>query len=160
MSTQTESGAPLAAPNAGELDVYSVLYAERQGENRPLRLKEVFERVCQRRREFNEQEPALTTVSTHLRSLLEKGLAEETTPGAASRPGLSTRGSMTPPTRSPNTSYRALHTPGEVLMTTYQGLAAAYPDKLEALIDFGAALGLSEEAMKQLRKLVSQERPR
>jgi hypothetical protein len=47
-----------------------------------------------------------------------------------------------------------------VLLTTYQGLAAAYPDRLEALVDFGKALGLSGEGMKQLRRLVAQERGR
>src|SRR5688572_177869 len=118
-----QGGAPLDGPNAGELDVYSVLWAERLGKDQPLRLSEVHDRVKERRRSFGEAEPALTTVSTHLRALVHKGLAEETT--ARPGPGPRVRGGLTPPTRSPNTGYRALHTPGDVLRTTYQGLAAA-----------------------------------
>src|SRR5262245_20021177 len=102
--------APLEAPNAGELDVYSVLWQERQGDDRPLQLSEVYRRVCERRRGFGEPEPALTTVSTHLRGLHRKQLVEELVgPSAAARPAVRTRGGLTPPTRSPLTSYRALH---------------------------------------------------
>src|SRR5256885_548796 len=86
---QTTGGAPLEAPNAGELDVYSVLFAERGGEGRPLQLSEVFRRGCAGR-----------------------------------------------------------------------GLAAAYPDRLDALLDFARALELSEQAMRQLQELIAAERAR
>lgn len=157
--------APLAAeapdlepPNAGELDVYSVLYAERAvGPDHPLQLSEVFRRVCERRRRFGEVEPALTTISTHLRSLVRKKLADETTARSA-RPSVRTRGGLTPPTRSPLTSYRARHTPGVVLHSTFRGLAETYPDRLDALVDFGQALGLSVEALRRLAEVVAREK--
>jgi hypothetical protein len=154
--------APLEAPNAGELDVYSVLWAERQGDNRALQLSEVYRRVCERRRQFGEPEPALTTVSTHLRGLVRKQLAEEVLGASSSapRPPVRTRGQLTPPTRSPLTSYRALHSPGEVLRMTYRGLAAAYPDPPDALLDFARALELSDEAQSQVREVVEQEKQR
>jgi predicted transcriptional regulator len=155
---------PLEAPNAGELDVYSVLWAERCGDNHPLQLSEVHRRVCQRRRGFGEPEPALTTVSTHLRGLVRKELADEVhaTRTSAPPPSARSRGSYTPPTRSPLTGYRARHAPGEVLLTTFRGLAAAYPEgqRLEALLDFARALDLSAEGMRQLRELIDAEHAR
>jgi hypothetical protein len=160
----SESGSgsvPLESPNAGELDVYSVLWAERQGEDRVLQLSEVYRRVCERRRTFGEAEPALTTVSTHLRGLLRKGLIEEVggaRKGEPDRP-VRTRGNVTPPTRSPLTAYRALHPPGEVLATTYAGYAASYPpgQRLQALLDFARALRLSADGMRRLQELVEAE---
>jgi predicted transcriptional regulator len=153
---------PLEAPNAGELDVYSVLWAERQGDDQAMQLSEVYRRVCERRRRFGEPEPALTTVSTHLRGLVRKALAEEVMGAStAARPAaVRTRGGLTPPTRSPLTSYRVLHSPGEVLLTTFRGLAASYPDKLDALLDFARALEVSEESLRQLRELIDREKAR
>jgi predicted transcriptional regulator len=159
--TESAPAVPLEAPNAGELDVYSVLWAEQQRDNQALQLSEVYRRVCERRRRFGEPEPALTTVSTHLRGLVRKNLAQEVTAAStAARLTVRTRGGLTPPTRSPLTSYRALHAPGEVLLTTYLGLAASYPDKLDALLDFARALEMSEEAMRQLRELIDKEKAR
>src|SRR5438067_873021 len=78
------AGAELPAPNAGELDVLGVLWLEKQSGDRPLQLGEVYRRVCERRRHYLEPEPALTTVSTHLRNMVAKGLIEEV---AAARHG-------------------------------------------------------------------------
>src|SRR5207253_1576810 len=101
---------------AGELDVLGVLWAEQHGDDQALQLSEVYRRVCERRRAFGEAEPALTTVSTHLRNLVDKQLIEETlrrgAPPAPTRGMVRTRGGVTPPTRSPFTSYRATHAPG------------------------------------------------
>jgi hypothetical protein len=134
----------LEAPNAGELDVYSVLWAERRDEDRPLQLSEVYRRVCERRRSFGEPEPALTTIATHLRRLTGKRLIEELAAlrrPAGEQPPVRVRGGYTPPTRSPLTSYRSLHTPGDVLYSTFCGLGAAYPpqERLQALIDLRTA---------------------
>lgn len=152
----------LEAPSAGELDVLGVLFAERQKEDRPLQLSEVHGRVCQRREEFGEAKPALTTVSTHLRNLVSKNLIEEVTrEGAVPTRGNAprTRGGMTPPTRSPLTSYRALHEPGAVLSSTFRGLAAAYPDKdrLRMLIDVAQSLDVADEVLKKLEAIVLAE---
>src|SRR5260370_28870849 len=102
-------------------------------------------RVCERRRQFGEQEPALTTTSRQLKSLSEKRLIGTGVPTAAPRPPVRTRGGYTPPSRPSASSYRALHGPGEVLLTTFRGLAAAYPEerRLDALLDFARALGVS-----------------
>jgi hypothetical protein len=37
-------------------------------------------------------------------------------------------------------------------------LAATYPDKLDALMDFARALDLSDEALGQLRELIEREK--
>jgi hypothetical protein len=152
---------PRQAPGAGELDVLGVFWAEQPGEQRSLQLSEVYRKVCERRRQFGEAEPALSTVSTHLRKLVAKGLLEESStsrPVARDQP-IRFRGGYTPPTRSPFTSYRVRYRPGEVLGTTFQGLAAAYPpaQRLEALIDFARALGVSGRLLDGLGRLVAEE---
>jgi predicted transcriptional regulator len=157
-----ELALPLEAPNPGELDVLGVLWIERQGENRPLQLSEVYRRVCERRRQFGEPEPALTTVSTHLRGLTGKKLVEEVAAARAQavRQPIRTRGGYTPATRSPLTSYRAAYRPGEVLHTTFQGLASAYPpgQRGDALVDFARALGFGEATLRKLEQFVAEER--
>lgn len=153
----------LDAPSTGELDVLGVLWAERCGENRPLQLSEVHARVSRRRVEFGEPVPALTTVSTHLRNLVEKKLIQEVVRGGApAGPRPRTRGGMTPPTRSPLTSYQALHEPGLVLRSTLCGLAAAYPDdaRLQILVDLAQALDVTDNTLKKLEALVQAEMAR
>lgn len=163
-ATSTE----LPAPNAGELDVLAVLWRERAAGGQPLQLSEVHRRVSERRRAFREAEPATTTISTQLRSLLAKGLIEETTVGqqpteapAHGRP-VPVRGGMRPASRSPLTSYQALHQPGEVLRGMFTGLAEAYPPeaphRLDALLDFAAVLGLPDEVLQRLLAFVEDER--
>src|SRR5436190_1615294 len=83
-------------------DGHSILWAERQGTDRPLKLSEVYDKVCKRRNEFGDALPALSTVSTHLRGLTRKHLIEEV---AAPREleklsAVPTRGTP-PPSRSP-----------------------------------------------------------
>jgi hypothetical protein len=161
--------AALPAPNAGELDVLAVLWQEAEGEGRLLQLSEVYRRVCERRRRYGEPEPALTTVSTHLRKLaVEKGLIEEVVPARGGGPAaaagapIRTRGSYRPPTRSPLTSYRARHGPAEVLRSTLYGLAEAYPPtaqrRLDALLDFAQVLGLPAPTLQKLTRLIEAER--
>jgi hypothetical protein len=152
----------LEAPSAGELDVLSVLWHEQLGDNQLLQLSEIHRRVCERRRQFGEPEPALTTTSGQLRSLSDKKLIG---PGATQgsgtpRPPLRTRGGYTPPSRASAASYRALHGPGEVLFTTFRGLAAAYPEekRLDALLDFARALGVSDACLRGLQEVVGRER--
>jgi hypothetical protein len=150
----------LEAPNAGELDVLHVLWREQLGDNQALQLSEIHRRVCERRRDFGEPEPALTTTSSQLKSLSEKKLIGSGTPSAAPRPVVRTRGGYTPASRATASSYRALHGPGAVLLTTFRGLAAAYPEeqRLDALRDFARALGVSEECLRGLQEVVARER--
>jgi hypothetical protein len=151
-----------AAPNAGELDVLAVLWEEGQGAGAPLQLHDIWARVCERRRQFGEPLPAMTTVSTHLRNLVGKKLIEDFTatrpPAAAGQPVQPPRfrGGYTPRTKSPHTSYRALYEPGEVLSTTFRGLAQAYPPAARpaALVDFARAMGLPESTLRALKQLV------
>src|SRR5262245_34263256 len=101
----------LPSPNAGELDVLGVLWSERASSKKPLKLSEIHRRVIERRMEHQDPLPALTTVSTHLRSLLAKGLIQEVLASmpASSRSPVRTRGMLTPPTRSPLTGYQSLY---------------------------------------------------
>jgi hypothetical protein len=150
----------LEAPSAGELDVLNVLWSEQLGEGQTLQLSEIHRRVCERRRQFGEAEPALTTTSSQLKSLSEKNLIGAGTPPASPRPAVRTRGGYTPPSRPPASNYRALHGPGDVLLTSFRGLAAAYPEeqRLDALLDFARALGVSEECLRGLQGVVARER--
>lgn len=150
----------LEAPNAGELDVLSVLWREQLADNKPLQLSEIHARVCARRTQFGDLPPALTTTSSQLRNLVDKKLIAAVTPSSAPRPAVRTRGGYTPPTRSPASSYQVRHDPGEVLLTTFRGLAAAYPEprRLDALLDFAGALGVSEECLRRLAEVIEQER--
>jgi len=150
-----------SAPNAGELDVLGVLWREARAGNAPLQLAEIHRRVCRRRQTYAEPEPALTTVSTHLRNLLAKGLIEElaATRAPVAPAPVRTRGGYRPQTRSPLTSYRALYPPGQVLFTTFYGLAEAYPpdQRLDALLDFARALGLPDATLGRLHTLIQAE---
>jgi hypothetical protein len=150
----------LEAPNAGELDVLSVLWREQLGGNRPLQLSEIHTRVCERRSQFGDPLPALTTTSSQLRSLVDKHLIAAATLASVPRPAVRTRGGYTPPTRASASSYQALHGPGEVLLTTFRGLALAYPEsrRLDALLDFARALDLSTEGLRRLAEVIEQEK--
>jgi hypothetical protein len=152
--------AALEAPNAGELDVLNVLWREQLGDNQALQLSEIHRRVCERRRQFGEPEPALTTTSSQLKSLSEKTLIGTGASSAPPRPAVRTRGGYTPSSRASASSYRALHGPGAVLLTTFRGLAAAYPEeqRLDALLDFARALGVSDECLRGLHEVVARER--
>jgi predicted transcriptional regulator len=152
----------LPSPNAGELDVLGVLWEEQLQSGRPLKLSEIHRRVCGRRHEHQDPEPALTTVSTHLRSLLGKGLIQEVLASmpVSPRSPVRTRGMLTPPTRSPLTGYQALFAPGEVLFRTMRGLIASYPpqQRMDALLDFAQVLGLSDANKERLKHLVQDEK--
>jgi predicted transcriptional regulator len=151
----------LPSPNAGELDVLGVLWEEETQGARPLKLSEIHARVCARRDHHNDPLPALTTVSTHLRALVAKGLIREM---MASQPtssrSMRTRGMLTPATRSPLTGYQVIHSPGEVLARTMHGLIFSYPpqQRVEALADFAKVLGLSAGSSERLRQLVAEEK--
>jgi hypothetical protein len=143
----SEGEAVLASPQAGEIECLAVLWQAHADGETALRLSEIHRRIGKRRADSQESPPpALTTVSTQLRSLASKGLIQEVvvdstgkTPGT---PRVRTGGLLTPPTRSPLTGYRASYEPGEVLLQTYRGLARVYPKDgvLRALADFARAI--------------------
>ena len=145
-------------PNAGELDALAVLWEETAGDGRPLQLSEIYRRVCERRRAFEETEPALTTVSTHLRALTRKALACEVGIDKESQPQVSasSRGAYSPPTRSPHTGYYATRAPSDVLFSTLRGLVLAYPanGRHQAVIDFARAAGISQAAIASIAKVL------
>lgn len=153
---------PLPSPNAGELDVLGVLWEERMQGGKALKLSEIHRRVGERRLIHQDPLPALTTVSTHLRSLLAKGLIQEVHASLPTSPRspVRTRGMLTPPTRSPLTGYQALHAPGEVLFRTMRGLTVSYPaeQRVDALLDFASVIGLSAENTAKLEQIVESEK--
>ena len=153
-------GPELAAPSAGELDVLNVLWSEQLAGGQPLQLSEIHRRVCERRRQFGEPEPALTTTSSQLKSLADKKLIGDGTPPSTAEPPVRPRGGYTPRARGGANSYRALHGPGEVLFTSFRGLALAYPEplRLDSLLDFARALGLSKAGLRDLQEVVARER--
>jgi len=126
-----------------------------------LQLSEIHRRVCERRAAVRRTGagPHHGT-SSQLKSLAEKKLIGAATPAPAPRPAVRTRGGYTPPTRASASSYRALHGPGEVLLTTFRGLAAAYPEeqRLQAVLDVARALGVSRECLRSLHEIVEREK--
>lgn len=148
---------PINPPNRGELDTLAVLWAEQGSDNLPLRLNEVYKRVCERRRDYGEIEPALTTISTHLRGLVKKKLIREVDTNSDINPRKKgNRGLFTPMTRSPYTGYQSLYGPFEVLQTTFRALGDAYPPdrRLEVIVDFARANGIPAEVIDGMEKLL------
>jgi hypothetical protein len=163
MDKEKEEGMPvLEVPSAGEMDVLHVLWTEHLGSDQALQLSEIHRRVCERRRQLSDPEPALTTTSSQLKSLSEKKLIGADSPSAAPRPVVRTRGGLTPASRASASNYRALHPPGDVLFGWFKGLIAAYPQekRLESLLDFARALGVSAECLHGLQEVVEREKGR
>ena len=163
-------GPALTPPNPGELDCLAVLWASPEP---ALKLSEIHQLVGGRRRRYGEAPPALTTVSSQLRGLVEKGLLVEVTVGEDGRPveatpeqpvvrvrgAVCTRGSyLAPAKRSPLTGYRAACEPGPALDQIFKDLAEAYPPdrRLQALIDMARCLAVPETTIRQLEELLLQ----
>lgn len=141
------------APNAAELSTLQVLW-ENSGDMRPMRLAEIHRRVCEIRRTNGEHEPAATTISTHLRSLLSKDLIEEC--GPKTNHPTKRRSLLSVATRSPNTSYIVKVTPKAAMWSTFQALVAAYPcdQRMDAVSDFCEAAGVGTDVVQEIRKLL------
>src|SRR2546421_12518422 len=101
----------------------------------------------------------VATRQHHRVHVSEKKLIGTGSAPATPRPAVRTRGGYTPPSRASASSYRAEHSLGEVLLTTFRGLAAAYPEeqRLDALLDFARALGVSEDCLRGLQAVVARE---
>src|SRR5438445_5155188 len=106
-----KSGKSLPQPTGPELEVLSVLWTSAK----PLRLSEVHAEIEKRRTDFGDSVPAITTVSSTLRSAVSRGLLGERrirggefeeVPAIAERSTLHT-------TRSPQTAYLAACEPDE-----------------------------------------------
>ena len=146
--------------SAGELDCLAVLWWAYDEGQVALKLSDIHERVARRREELGEAPPQRSTISTYLRTLLNKQMLNEVmvgdTPGSQS-PQIRTRGArgILPPTRSPYTGYQVAREPGEVLEQTYRTLANVYPPRSRgcALVDFARALGLPDKIISQIEEL-------
>jgi hypothetical protein len=147
-------------PSPGELDCLAVMWEAREMEQKEaMKLSEIHERVAKRRREFGETSPALTTVSTYLRSATSKRLLQEVrtdeSGNASPFTPLRTRGALSS-SRSPRTAYRVPHEPGAVLYRTMQAIIQAYPPgkRLGALADFARAMELPARTIREIEKLM------
>lgn len=154
-----DDAARVEAPNAGEADALAVLWEEQDTDApRPLQLNEIYRRICDRRRAHGESEPALTTVSTHLRSLVRKKLAQEVqiTSKAVLLKKAPPRGNMTPPTRSPLTAYVAAVKEEDAFKSTMHGIVSMHrPSKqLESILTYARVAGASQEVMDGIRMLI------
>ncbi len=138
----------IESPNPGELDVLIVLWEEMRAGGRPLKLSDVHKRIRERRQLNYEPEPALTTVSTHLRGLLRKRLAREITVTGSGKNVPKIRSLLTPPTRSPLTGYVAVWSPELVLRNTFRALGAIYPpaERASASVHFVQALDWTDDS--------------
>ena len=122
-----------------------------------MRLSELHRAIIRRRRSNSEPEPALTTVSTYLRSAVAKGLLQEVRISkdgkTVSKASKSDRGALAlARARSPNTAYRAAMTPREVFHSTIKAIAAAYPsdERLALLADVASALEVPKQVQRQI----------
>jgi hypothetical protein len=148
------------------MDVLAVLWEAREKdmrENSPragtLKLSDIHKQIELRRQSFGEPPPALTTVSTYLRSATAKRLLREVRTDEEGRPApvaaIRTRGALSA-TRSPRTAYQVAHEPGVVFQSTMRAIIQAYPTGLrhQALVDFARAMGLPQKLIKEVEKLV------
>jgi hypothetical protein len=136
-----------------------------------LKLAEIHRLVGERRQRYGEAPPALTTVSSQLRGLVEKGHLIEVTlredgevvaassdlPVVRVRGAVRTRGSyLAPAKRSPLTGYRVACEPGQAMEQIFRDLAEAYPagQRQQALLDFARSLDFPEKMLKKLEKLL------
>jgi predicted transcriptional regulator len=148
-------------PSWSELDILAAVWEAASEGGVPVRLSEIHKRVINRRAAKNEPEPAITTVSTQLRSLVAKRLLEEVKIiGPSGEVGAAARSMTRPPSRSPLTGYRPVHGPGTILEQTFKDLASAYPDQIryQALLDFARALELPKGTLKKIEKLLKEEK--
>jgi predicted transcriptional regulator len=155
-------------PTAGELDCLAVLWeAQETMGDRPcaMRLSEIHEGVCKRRESYGETAPALTTVSTYLRSALAKQLVHEVrrAEDGTVMPlvGIRTRGALSA-SRSPQTAYQPRVNPSEVFKPTFVAIIHSYPPgkRIQSLIDFAEAAELPQKTVKEIQKLVTDKKPK
>ena len=148
-------------PTTGEIDCLAVLWDAREQGTLALKLSQITERVTERRKHFGEPPPALTTVSTYLRSAAAKRLLDEVRllDDGSIMPisGMRSRGALSA-TRSPRTAYRPVFGPGQVFQRTFEAIIQAYPPgrRGEALGDFAKALGLPKKTIEAIQALVSE----
>lgn len=159
---------PLTPPSPGELDCLAVLWASPEP---ALKLSEIHRLVGERRQRYGEAPPALTTVSSQLRGLVEKGhlievmvredgelvAASSDLPVVRVRGAVRTRGSyLAPAKRSPLTGYRVACEPGQAMEQIFRDLAEAYPPgrREQALLDFARNLEFPEKTIKKLERLL------
>lgn len=147
-------------PTTGELDCLAVLWDAREQGTRALKLSQISDKITERRKHFGEPAPALTTVSTYLRSAAAKRLLDEVRllddGTVMPRSGARSRGALSA-TRSPRTAYSPAFEPGEVFQRTFEAIIQAYPPgrREEALRDFARAFKLSEEKIAEIQAIVS-----
>jgi hypothetical protein len=157
----------IATPTPAEIECVATLWTKQvevESQGLPasaaaMKLSSVRNAIIEgRRREGDHSEPALTTVSTNLRSCAYKGFIKEVR--------LSLQGEVTDlfmggmrgafgARSSPQTAYLAAKTPGELLEPAFKALARAYPEsqrQLTALIDFAKVLSLPPEIVEDLQK--------
>jgi len=156
-------GIDLQEPTTGEIDCLAVIWRAAEQGKPALKLSEIHALVGERRRQFGELPPALTTVSTYLRVALAKRLVVEVRLSDSGQvvpmTGVRTRGAL-PAARSPRTAYQAAYPPGQVFRRTFEGIVHAYPpgQRPQALLDLALALELSPERIKELTGFVNKDR--
>ena len=152
----------MIAPSPSELDCLAVVWQSKHEENlTSLRLGEIHRRVAALRTRLGQPEPALTTVSTQVRTLVAKGLLREVLAKEAGPISgqpirvIRKRGMLDSGGRS-TSGYEASYEPGEVLSATFRALASAYPvqKRHEALLDFARALDMPKRTLVQLQKFL------
>jgi hypothetical protein len=109
--------------------------------------------VCDRRAAFGDPEPAVTTVSTHLRALLAKKLICAVDARAVGARRERMRGMLTPAQRSPHTAYVAARTPEEVLKGTLRGIVSAVPceDRFRVILLIAEVTGAPRSVIAEIR---------
>jgi hypothetical protein len=144
-------------PTPAELEILQVLWRLREGE--AMRLSEIHREIGEYRERHHQQAPAVTTVSSTLRSALGKGLLRDVRlvgGKVQSAPPASGRGLVA--SRSPQTAYQAAVTASDVLLPQLRQLIELCPESerkallLAVLGAFGVPAGTVKEIKASLGK--------
>ncbi len=149
---------PIPQPNGQELEILTLLWTQPE-EKLPLKLGQIYDLVKERRQAYGEAAPAITTISSTLRSALARGIlkAIRLTGGQKVELEPTATRSTLHASRSPQTGYKPAASPSETLTPMLEILAEAYGEngKAQALLDFAKALQFSDKTLlKKLKKLL------
>jgi len=143
-------------PTGAELEVMAVLWEISAHE--ALKLSQIHQRIQQRRKEYKEPLPALTTISSTLRRMVTKGLLTEVRlqNGQVTKVLQSESRSTLFPIKSPQTAYQAACKPGEAMSHLFRILVNSYPtnQRYTALLDVAEVLGLDQDAIRKIEKML------
>ena len=149
------SSASINPPTPAELEILQLLWPLSDSEAK--RLSDVHRMVVEYRQGHHQPEPAITTVSSALRSALAKGLLREVRlVGGTAKPAPATMTRGLVASRSPQTAYQAAVKAEEILQPQITQLIELCPEgeRKALLLMLLAAFGVPEDAAKKIEVIL------